>query len=181
VEGKLVGKLLEGKLVRLAPYSKDYIPAFLRWFNDPEVTQYLIMHVPLTLEQENEFYDKLVKAHDGVNYVILDLARGSVIGNLGADLNWKDRVATFGIMIGEKEFWGKGFGTDATRLFVNYLFAVLNMHRIELTCFNRNTRAKKCYEKVGFIEEGIKRKAKFGWGEMQDVVVMGILRNEWKE
>jgi RimJ/RimL family protein N-acetyltransferase len=175
--------MLKGKLVGLVPFSKEYIPAFLKWLNDPEITQYLMIYLPLTLEQEMDYYEKAVRDTNSVRFSIVinnpDQHPEKLIGNIGADINWKDRVATLGILIGEKDYWGKGYGADALNVMIGYCFSTLNMARVELSTYEYNIRAQKCYHKVGFIDEGIKRKAKYHDGNYYDILMMGFLRDDW--
>ncbi|GAB4454540.1 MAG: GNAT family protein [Armatimonadaceae bacterium] len=86
-----------------------------------------------------------------------------------------------GIGIGDKDYWSKGYGTEAVRLLVDYAFRYWNVHRVWLTTHSRNERAIRCYEKCGFLEEGRLREHLFLDGEFVDQVQMGILRREWQE
>ncbi|MHA1647370.1 MAG: GNAT family N-acetyltransferase [Promethearchaeota archaeon] len=104
-----------------------------------------------------------------------------IIGNCSIRLDWKNRVGSLGIMIGEKSAWNKGYGTEAMKLLVEYGFRELNMNRIELEVFASNPRAKRCYEKVGFKEEGCKRQAQFINGKYIDEYFMSIIRLEWQK
>jgi len=175
--------MLKGKLVGLVPYSKDSIPTFLKWLNDPEITAYLRIYKPLTLEEEIDHYEKVVRNPNVINFSIVTLQSeensGKLIGNTGAEINTKDRVAILGILIGEKDYWGKGYGADALRVMIDYCFNTLNMERVELSTYEYNTRAQKCYHKVGFVDEGIQRKAKYHEGKYYDILMMGLLRDEW--
>jgi RimJ/RimL family protein N-acetyltransferase len=175
--------MLNGKLVCLVPYKKEYIPMFLKWANDLEIANYLTIYFPTTLEQIEEEYNKAIRDPNRISFSIItcspDQHEGKLIGNVGAEINWKERIATIGIIIGEKDFLGKGYGTDATITLLEYLFKNLNMMRVELSTFDFNIRAQKCYHKVGFVDEGIKRKAKYMNGNYHDVIFMGILRNDW--
>jgi diamine N-acetyltransferase len=90
------------------------------------------------------------------------------------------RLCEFRILIFDPKFIGKGIGEEASRLTVNYGFQRLNAHRIWLGVNEANVGALKCYEKVGFKEEGRKRKELFCFGQYYDAVQMGILEDEWK-
>jgi RimJ/RimL family protein N-acetyltransferase len=97
------------------------------------------------------------------------------------DVDWKNRFGVCGIMIGDKENQGKGYGTDAMKVLVKYGFNTLNLNRIELETFEFNLRAFKSYKKVGFKEEGTRRKAIYVNGKYYDCYILGILRDEWNE
>jgi RimJ/RimL family protein N-acetyltransferase len=83
-------------------------------------------------------------------------------------------------MIGEKEYWSKGYGTDAIRTLMRFAFERMNLNRVELSTFDFNERAQACYRKCGFVEEGRRREDRYIDGEYHDLIVMGILRYEWE-
>jgi RimJ/RimL family protein N-acetyltransferase len=83
-------------------------------------------------------------------------------------------------VIGEREYWGKGYGTDAMNLLTRYAFMELNLHRVSLGVHSYNTRALRCYEKAGFRTEGAIRGETFREGRRSDDIYMGILRREWE-
>lgn len=89
------------------------------------------------------------------------------------------REAWVGIGLGEKEFWGKGYGTDAMRLALRFAFQELNMFRVSLDVFEYNPRAIRSYEKAGFVLEGRSRQSICRDGKRYDLLIMGILRDEW--
>jgi RimJ/RimL family protein N-acetyltransferase len=102
------------------------------------------------------------------------------VGNLGLHrIDWKNRSAVFGIVLGEKSHWNKGFGTKAARTILRFAFTELNLHRVELEVFAFNPRAQRCYEKAGFTREGTRREAIFRDGHYHDEHVMSILQEEY--
>jgi len=104
-----------------------------------------------------------------------------IIGNCAIhDINSKNRACSCGITIGEKEYQNKGYGTEAMEMLVEYGFNTLNMNRIELSVYDFNSRAFKTYQKVGFVEEGRKRQARYHNGKYQDEIIMAILRKNWQ-
>jgi RimJ/RimL family protein N-acetyltransferase len=90
------------------------------------------------------------------------------------------RRATIGMMIGDKRYWGQGYGTEVVRQFVRFLFTRYNLHRIDLDTFAENERAIRCYKRVGFVEEGRLRKAMWTTDGYRDQVMMGLLRADWE-
>ena len=105
-----------------------------------------------------------------------------LIGNCGIhNIDWRNRSGEVGIVIGEKEYQNKGYGTEAMELILEYAFNTVNLNRIELIVYDFNVRAIKLYKKLGFIEEG--RKRQFLWirGRFCDAIIMSILAKEWKE
>ena len=90
-------------------------------------------------------------------------------------------VATLGIVIGEKEYWGKGYGTEAVKTMLRYAFHELGLNRVELETYSFNPRAQRCYERAGFRREGVRRGALYRDGKFHDIIIMGILREEFLE
>ena len=112
---------------------------------------------------------------------IVDKKSDFHIGNVKlGPIQWIHRRATFGIMIGDKKFWGMGLGQEATRLAIEYAFTRLNLLRIDLGVFAEHESAVRCYEKVGFKVEGRMRQDLFCNGEYKDRLWMGILRSEYR-
>ena len=95
-------------------------------------------------------------------------------------MDWKNSFCTVGIFLG-KPFWNKGYGTDAMKTLVNFIFNEMSLNKIRLFVFEFNKRAVRSYEKSGFKVEGTLREQIFRNGKFYDVYVMGILRREWKE
>ena len=103
-----------------------------------------------------------------------------LIGNCSLmQTDWRNRKAVLGIGIGDKAYWGKGYGSEATALLMEYAFDELNLHRVELEVYDFNERARRAYEKVGFVHEGICREALFRDGAYHDIHIMGLLREDW--
>ena len=176
--------MLKGDNVILGPVKREYIDRYLIWMNDPELTQYIRMFRPLTREMEEEWYNNLKNRDNNFLFAILLHSQGNnekLIGNCSIDVEWINRLGICGIMIGEKEYQGRGYGTEAMKILVQYGFNTLNLNRIELEVFDFNIRAFKSYEKTGFKKEGIRRQAMFKNGKFHDVFIMGILKKEWQD
>ena len=174
--------MIVGKEVRLRPIERDDLPRYVEWFNDPEVRHYLLVYLPFSLAQEERWFEKLLGRLERQEDVVLaiDTADGVHIGSLGLhSINWKDRSAELGIVIGEKAYWDQGYGTDAIRTLLGLAFGEMNLHRIFLRVDADNGRGIRCYEKAGFRQEGISREAVFKEGTYHDQYVMSILRSEF--
>ncbi len=172
--------MLEGKKVRLRAVERVDLPTFVKWINDQEVTQFLELNPPMSLEDEEKWFVNLQKSEDKV--FSIDTKEGKLIGNVGLmRLNWKDRSVLIGIMIGEKEFWNQGYGTDAIETLLRYLFDELALNRVYLIADERNARALRCYEKLGFKKEGVLRQNRYKDGVYTNDVMMSLLKDEWKE
>ena len=177
--------MLRGSKVLLRPIKRSDVPLFLKWFNDREVTQYLAMYLPMTEMGEEKWMQDLAttRANSTALFVIeaFSIDATQPIGSISLnELNPKDRGATFGIAIGDKEYWGQGCGTEAARLLVKYGFEQLNLHRICSAVYSFNERSQRMHKRMGFIEEGRRRKAIFKNGQYWDVVEFGMLSEEWK-
>jgi RimJ/RimL family protein N-acetyltransferase len=171
-----------GDRIRLRAIEREDIPTFVRWFNDPEVRRFLLMYQPMSRASEERWFEGLLDRRDDYLFAI-EASVGDQwvhIGNCGLDkIDWKNRHAVLGIVIGEKAFWDKGYGTDAVRTVLRFAFHELNLHRVELEVFDYNPRAQRCYEKAGFRLEGTRRQALFRDGEYHDVHLMSVLRHEF--
>jgi RimJ/RimL family protein N-acetyltransferase len=178
--------MLKGKLIELRPVQRADISYFLQWFNDPEVTQYLMMYLPMTEMAEQKFIEDLDSQPAGTNaFFVIEAIEGEKrrpIGSLNLhNINPKDHNATFGIAIGDKNYWGKGYGTEAAALIIRYGFEQLNLHRISSGAWSFNARSIKMHLKLGFKEEGRRREAVFKNGAYCDEVIFGLLRDEWQK
>ena len=174
--------MIYGKNVRLRAIEREDIPNFVRWFNDPELRRYIQMNEPMSKAgEERWFEDRLSKKGDYIFGIEAQVGEEWVsIGNLGLhQVDWKNRCAVFGIILGEKAYWGKGLGTEAARTALRFAFDELNLHRVELEVYAFNPRAIRCYEKVGFRREGTRREALFREGKYHDVHTMAILQPEF--
>jgi RimJ/RimL family protein N-acetyltransferase len=174
---------LIGHLVYLRPLERtDLTERYQSWINDPEVTRYLeTAHFPQTLAMMEAFYERTTASQENLFLAIVDRATDRHIGNIKlGPIHWIHRKATLGILIGEREYWGRGFGTEATRLVVEHAFYNLNLHRVDLGVFAEHTAAVRMYEKLGFKVEGRLREALFHEGRYKDHLLMAILRDEYQ-
>ncbi len=175
--------MLEGTLVNLrAPELSDLERDFT-WINDGEVTRFLNARYPMSLAAEEAWLRELVTktmSHEHVTFAI-ETKDGRHIGNTDLmDVSAENRCATLGIMIGDKAYWSKGYGTDAIRTLSRFGFEEMNLHRIQLTVDARNVRAQACYRKCGFVEETRLRQHRYAQGAFHDTLWMGVLREEWE-
>jgi RimJ/RimL family protein N-acetyltransferase len=176
--------IYRGELVRLATESPEaFSKAFARWDRDSEYIR-LADSDPNKLWSERkhkEWIEKQMEQNPVQSYrfSIRTLAEDRLIGEVAIRPNWIHADAMFGIVIGERDYWGKGYGTDATRLIVQYGFIELNLHHIMLGVLAYNPRAIRAYEKAGFRMEGAVRGEALREGRRIDCLYMGILREEW--
>lgn len=173
--------MIRGEKVLLRAVEEGDAERCHRWINDPEVTQFMSMRFPMSLLQERKWVERERDPNKELSLAIETLD-GDHIGNCGLNgISSVDRRAGIGIVIGEKDYWGKGYGTDATLTHCGFGFTQMNLHRIFLHVYEFNTRAICCYEKCGFEHEGCLRQAIFKHGKYNDILVMGILEDEFRE
>jgi RimJ/RimL family protein N-acetyltransferase len=176
--------IYRGTLVRLCGESPEVMArAFVQWDRDTEMHR-LADSDPAQLWSEKklkEFIEKDGEKNDrAFRFAIRTLAEDKLIGAVSLWVNsWTHGDTWLGIIVGDREHWGKGFGTDAMRLIVQYGFIELNLRRITLGLHSYNPRALKSYQKVGFQLEGRTRGEGLRDGVRFDGLYMGILREEW--
>jgi RimJ/RimL family protein N-acetyltransferase len=158
---------------------------FVSWFNDPEVRAGLQMYLPMSLAQEEIWFENMLKRPLETQPMVIEvkeLDNWVTIGNMGIiEHDTHARSGEFGITIGNKAYWNKGFGTEATQLMLKHCFGTLNLNRVYLRVYENNPGAVRCYEKAGFVHEGRQREAVFTGGKYLDVLMMSVLKKEWQE
>lgn len=179
--------LFHGEMVHLTLEDADRVAeAFSRWGQDMEYAR-LLDSGPARLFSTKimrEWIEKMYLGQDPtmINFFIRTLAGDHLIGFIGLDgIRWNHGDAFVGIGLGEREYWGKGYGTDAMRVLLRFAFEELNLHRVSLTVFEYNPRAIRSYEKAGFTVEGRVREFVHRGGQRWDMICMGILRREWEQ
>ena len=173
--------MIEGKLVNLRALEKEDLKTAHKWVNDRELTHWLTMILPMSMTEEEKWYDSLAMRENDLHYAI-ETKDGVYIGGMGLhSIDWQSKKAMLGIMIGEKEYWGKGYGTDAVDTVLGIAFDQLGLHKIWLFTYDFNERAQKSYEKSGFKIEGKFRDDKYHEGRYHDSIIMSILEDEWRE
>jgi RimJ/RimL family protein N-acetyltransferase len=185
-KNELTADLLRGKLVRLCAMDSESISKFfVGWTHDSEYWRLMAATPPYPWSQEGvkKFIEKELQKDDPRNifFVIRALEDDRVIGEIGFDSISYTQGDTFvGIGIGERDYWGKGYGTDAINVILRYAFTELNLQRVSLTVFEYNARAIRSYEKCGFRVEGRAREMLHREGRRWDIIFMGILQEEWQ-
>lgn len=173
-------KKLVGNKVYLSPIDKDDYEKYTEWVNDMEVGIGMIFACKLIDEEtEKNALERLSKSE--FNFAIIDNEKNQVIGNIGfPSIDYINHSGEVGIFIGDKNYWGNGYGTEALKLLLDFGFNILNLNSIHLRAYSYNSPALKCYQKVGFKEAGRLREAKIIGGNKYDYVYMDILANEFK-
>ena len=174
-------KKLVGDRIYLSPRNVEDVEIFTEWMNDFYITDYTgRSYQTLTLQEEKEYLEN--KQNDKNVFAIIDLQTDEMIGTVGLhNIDYINRTATLGIFIGNKNYWSKGYGTEAIKLILDFGFNYLNLNNIHLDLMEFNQRALKCYEKCGFKEIGRRRKCRFINGKYYDSISMDILAEEFTE
>jgi RimJ/RimL family protein N-acetyltransferase len=177
--------VIYGERIRLRATEHEDVKKFCVWVNDPQVTRYLSLYLPMSTVDEENWFERMTKRDQAEKTLVIEVRDGDgwkMIGNCGVfDIDSVNRSGELGIMIGEKDEWNKGFGTESMRLLVRHCFETLNLNRAYLRVYAENLRAKRSYEKAGFVEEGRLREAVYKHGKYDDVILMSVLRSEWIE
>ncbi len=172
-----------GDKTALGPLRRDVIPTYVRWMNDFEVTRGLVLQPrPMTREAEEAWYERASREEgNSVHFLIYERATMRPIGNTNLHgIDHAQRTAELGILIGEKECWGKGYGTEATRLTLDYGFNGLGLHSIVLRVYSFNERALRAYLRAGFKEVGRWRQSRRLGGRPYDIIYMDCLATEFE-
>lgn len=175
--------LLRAERVFLRPAEKSDVATFVRWFADAEMSGFLGGRAPFSEAMEEQWFTQAVEhqGKDRYHFVICRLDTSEPIGTISLfHLDQTNGSAGVGISIGEKDLWGRGYGTDAMNALLDFGFGELRLERVWLDVYDFNTRARRSYEKSGYATEGVQRHAHFSRGQFRDVVLMAILRNDWE-
>ncbi|MFJ8089119.1 GNAT family N-acetyltransferase [Lysinibacillus sp. NPDC095746] len=176
--------LFESSRVKLRKMTKEDTELYHKWRNDVEVMHSTNPSLDVyPMEETKDFVDHVILGtHAGKSYIMVEKGKESPIGIVSLiNIDYKNRNAECIIDIGEKEYWGKGYGSEGLKLLLDYAFYEMNLHRVYLKVFSFNDKAISLYNKIGFIQEGSSRQSLFRDGTWYDIVHMGILQNEYFE
>src|SRR5688500_282914 len=164
---------IEVDLVALGPHRRDLLPTYQRWINDFSALRTLgaVAPGPTTLEQEARWYD--AQPSTEARFTIYERASWRPIGTTALHrLDYRNRTAAFGIFIGEADARGQGYGTEATRLTLDYAFTALGLHSVMLTVAEFNLAGQRAYARAGFRECGRRRQCRWMAGRLWDEISM---------
>jgi len=170
--------MLQGKLVNLRALEKQDLKQLVDWMNDPELTQFLGPRFPISLEEQEIWYSKLIQDNTKKK-LIIENKEGTAIGLISLiNLDWKIRQAELGVYLGSQHL-NKGYARDSALTALRFSFHELGLNRIYIFIFEDNAPALNTAAKVGFKQEGLMRSATFYGGRYHDVVLMSILAAEF--
>ena len=168
-----------GERVSLGPLRRDLVGEYQRWFNDASTSETLGLSWPTTFEEELAIFERRVASSDEIHFTVYERETARPIGI--AYLNEVDARhgrASFGLTIGVPECRGKGYGTEATRLVLDYAFNAYGLNNVMLTVYEFNTGGIRAYAKAGFREFGRRHQCSRMGQQLWDIVYMECLA-EW--
>jgi len=174
--------LFQSERIYLRKMTSEDVDVYHKWRNDVEVMRTTSPSMDVfTWDDTNGFVNQVIlHASTSKSYMIVDSQTNRPIGITSLiQIDLKNRNAECIIDIGEKEYWGKGYGGEALKLLLDYVFLEMNLYRVSLRVFSFNEKAIKLYERLGFKQEGISRQFLFREGKWHDLVHMGILQQEY--
>lgn len=174
--------LLETTRIKLRKMTREDTRMYHKWRNDMEVMYYTNPSLDVySLESTEDFVENVILgASNAKSYFIIDKESETPIGIVSLiNIDYKNRNAECIIDIGEKNYWGKGYGSEGMKLILDYAFLELNLHRVSLKVFSFNDRAIHVYRKIGFQQEGQSRQSLYRNGKWYDIIHMGILQHEY--
>jgi RimJ/RimL family protein N-acetyltransferase len=172
--------ILEGHRVRLCLTEKEHLIKKVEFINDPEVQQTMNYDYPTSLAKTEAWFAKILLDSNRVEFTIMENDQNRIIGFCGfIDIDKATKKAELHIFIGDKQFWGKGYGRDAYKLLTNYGFQELGLNRIYGYQLDYNEKAQKAVKTIGWTVEGCLREDVFSHGSLKNRFVVAILKNEW--
>lgn len=182
-EWKVEMSIIYGERIRLRAVERDDLKKYHEWLNDPEVTRGLAMNLPLSMVDEESWFNAMSQRRPSEKPFAIDIKKGKnwkLIGSCGFhNIEDQNRCGEVGIVIGDKTEWNKGYGTETMTLLQQHGFETLNLNRVYLRVYADNVRAVRSYEHAGFVLEGRLREANYKHGKYEDVLLMGVLRSEY--
>ena len=169
-------------LVSIRPITEADTAKIVRWRNAPSVMEHFIYRTPLTEEDHLNWFRNRVQTGEVAQFMIIDDEAGEEVGSVYLrDIDLQNKKCEYGIFIGEDSCRGKGIGSAAAKLALDYAFETLGLNRVFLRVFADNVRAQKSYENAGFVIEGTFRDDVLIDGRPYDMVFMGILKEDWEK
>jgi len=168
-----------GERVRLEPLGIEHYDGLRPMFDDPEGRRMTATTRVFDDEMLRNWFSTRQEHDDRADFAIVEVETGRVLGEVVLnDLDSDDECCNFRIGLTGPDIYGRGYGTEATTLVLDYAFDTVGLHRVELDVYSFNPRGQRAYEKAGFVREGVRRQALRWDGEWHDVIVMGVLATD---
>lgn len=173
-------KIVHGKRVNFCKITKNDLATLQKWRNSSEIWSYSTQYVLLNMINQQQWYEQIMqKNSDRVMFMVTTKA-GKPIGVCGLiHINLKDKIASVAIIIGEKKYQSKGFGTEILQMLLDYGFNQIRIHKIESEVFAYNQASAKLFKKMNFKEEVILRDSLWRNGKWWNILILSILQNEY--
>jgi RimJ/RimL family protein N-acetyltransferase len=168
--------------VALGPLTRDLVPLLTRWSNDFAARMNIGPPLPRTLEQRTAQFERDAVGEEGIDFAVYARATWRPIGTVSLfNIDHRNGCADFGILIGEPEDRGKGYGAEATRLTLDYAFTALGLRNVGLTVAEWNVAGRQAYARAGFKEFGSRRSCRWSAGRWWDDIHMDALATEFAD
>lgn len=176
--------LFHGEKVRLSAITPEDVPTLTLWYQDVEFMRLFdsLVARPRTEEEIQKWRNDWRNDKDSYMFGIRTVLSDELVGLIDiGGISWQHGVGWLGVAIGDRANRGRGYGTEAVTLLLDFAFRELNLYRVQLNVFSYNTAAIRVYEKLGFTQEGILRQALHRDGQRYDILMYGLLRPEWEK
>lgn len=174
----MLGPVLHGDKLSLEPATADDLPLFCAWFANLDVTRYLLLRFPPSMAMEEEWFKRVAESRETVYWVMK--VEGRTVGSTALhEVDWMNRHAGSGTVIGDSNDWGKGYATEATRLRTAFAFNELGLERLETESFAENIGMHTALRRAGYRDIGRRTHQQFAGGRWHDTLIFELLREEW--
>lgn len=175
----MYGPLIQGKLALLRPPRPEDVALMITWFEDMEVTRYILLRNPPNLELEKEWLDKMARDPNSVLWVIEH--EGHAVGTTAImEISWKYGHGTTGTVIGDKKVWGKGLAREVMQLRAGYAFTQLPLRKLNSMYYDGNVASGRAQAAAGYKVVGHRREETFIDGKWVDAIMTEVLREDWE-
>ncbi len=175
-------RFIMGDGITLRQIERDDLPHVRRWLDDPELRVMIGATEVLTEADADAWFDRVTADPSRAWYVIIRDEDDTVIGEAGLLRMFPEwRTTDMSIIIGERDAWGKGYGTEVGRLLLDFVFDYMGFHRVAIGVVGFHEPALRFWEKLGFKREGVQRDGYFHDGTFHDFVMMSMLEDGWRE
>jgi len=176
----MYGPVIEGELVRLRPPKPEDAAVIITWFEDLEVTRFILLRFPPSIEMEMEWLDRMAKSQDDIVWLVEHEGRAVGVTAIH-QINWKNGSGTTGTTIGDRSLWGKGFGREVMQLRCRFAFTQLPLRKLKSAYFDGNDASAKAQAAAGYREVGRYRADQFIDGSWVDQIITEVLREDWEK
>ena len=167
--------MIEGERIILRGIDEEDLDLIVKWRNDPGILRWLFSYLPLSKTKQREWYEKYLGDETQQIFIIEAKNEKTPIGTIGlTNIDHKNQKGELTILIGEKEYLGKGLGEEVLNLLIKFAFNEMNLRKIKAFTFSDNEAAIKLYEKCGFVKEGVLQEEIFKNGTFKDVILMSF-------